>query len=77
MGLKAFLFDEKIIRGDISQKPVTSVTGGHGTLKPDHLNEYEQDSFEERAAMMQYDGGLSREEAEREAMILILQQRKN
>ncbi len=77
MGLKAFLFDEKIIRMGISQKPATSVTVENGTLTPDHLNEYEQDSFDERAAIMQYAGGLDREEAEREAMKLIFKKRVN
>jgi hypothetical protein len=77
MGLKAFLFDEQIIRRGISQKTVTSVTLGNGTLNPDHLNECERDSFEERAAIMQYDGGLSRDEAERAALKLALEKRMN
>ena len=48
MGLKAFLFDENIIQGGISRKPVTSVTPVTG----------ERDIFEERAAIMQFDSGL-------------------
>jgi hypothetical protein len=39
------------------------------------LSEAERDDFEERAAIMEYDGGLSREEAERQAMLRILEKR--
>jgi len=39
-----------------------------GQSIPSSLNEEQQEIFEERAAIMEYDGGLSRQEAEREAM---------
>lgn len=34
------------------------------------------DEYEERAAIMQYDGGLTREEAERQAWLLIFGEEK-
>jgi len=34
----------------------------------------ERELFEERAAIMEYDGGLTREEAEREAVLQLFQQ---
>jgi len=36
------------------------------------LNEEERFTFEERAAIMEYDGGLTREEAERQAVESIM-----
>ena len=36
-----------------------------------------KEDYEERAAIMEYDGGLSREEAEIEAMKLVLKKRMN
>jgi hypothetical protein len=43
--------------------------GSNGSTPPSHLLEIElvRDEFEERAAIMEFDGGLSRGEAEREA----------
>ena len=35
-----------------------------------------REAFEERAAIMEYDGGLTRDEAERAAWALILEQRR-
>lgn len=44
----------------------------NGKLIPKtYSNRRECDDFEERAAVMEYDGGLSREEAEREARLLL------
>ena len=36
------------------------------------LSHYEYDIWTERAAIMEYDGGLSRDDAEREALKLLL-----
>lgn len=41
------------------------------------LSDDERMEYEERAAIMEYDGGLSREEAERRAMLRILTKRGN
>ncbi len=40
------------------------------------LNVLEEEYFEERAAIMQYDGGLSQPKAEEEAYKLLLQRRQ-
>jgi len=40
------------------------------------LNTIEEEYFEERAAIMQYDGGLSQPDAEEEAFRLLLQRRQ-
>jgi hypothetical protein len=47
--------------------------GSNGSTSPSHLLEIElvRDEFEERAAIMEFDGGLSRDEAEREAWALV------
>jgi hypothetical protein len=47
--------------------------GSNGSTAPPHLLEIElvRDEFEERAAIMEFDGGLSRDEAEREAWVLV------
>lgn len=42
----------------------------------DLLTEDEKECFEERAAIMEFDGGMSREEAEREAVKLISKRQK-
>ncbi len=42
---------------------------------PQHTEE-ERETFEERAAIMEHDGGLSREAAEREAWRIILRERR-
>ena len=39
--------------------------------------EYEREAFEERAAILEYDGGMSRPEAEAAARIELFNQRKN
>jgi hypothetical protein len=36
----------------------------------------ERDEFEERAAIMEFDGGMSRDEAERHAGTLVLKRRR-
>lgn len=41
------------------------------------MTEYEQELFEERAAIMEYDGGMTREEAEREAYKDIMGSKKD
>ena len=40
------------------------------------LSEYKRMEFEERAAIMEYDGGLSKTEAERRALEIILERRE-
>jgi hypothetical protein len=47
--------------------------GSNGSTSPSHLLELEaaSEDFEERAAIMEFDGGLSRDEAEREAWALV------
>lgn len=44
--------------------------------KPYFLNEWERDYYEERAAILQYDGHLSKEESEVRAMEEMLKKRK-
>jgi len=39
------------------------------------MTEAEREAFEERAAIMEYDGGLSRRDAEREAMKAVIRNR--
>lgn len=41
------------------------------------LSENEQEEYEERAAIMEHEGGLIREQAEREAMRIIIEKRDN
>ena len=43
---------------------------------PDQLTLDQRDEYEERAAIMQYLGGLSREAAEREAMVRVMRKVK-
>ena len=47
--------------------------GSNGSASPLHLLEPEtvREAYEERAAIMEFDGGLSRDEAEREAWALV------
>jgi hypothetical protein len=47
--------------------------GSNGSASPSHLMESEsvREAYEERAAIMEFDGGLSRDEAEREAWALV------
>ena len=47
--------------------------GSNGSTSPSHLLESESvwEEFEERAAIMEFDGGLSRDDAEREAWALV------
>jgi hypothetical protein len=47
--------------------------GSNGSTSPSHLlgSESVWEEFEERAAIMEFDGGLSRDEAEREAWALV------
>jgi hypothetical protein len=47
--------------------------GSNGSTSPSHLLEIElvRDELEERAAIMEFDGGLSRDEAKREAWALV------
>ena len=42
-----------------------------------HFSEEEREAFEERAAIMEYDGGLTRTEAEKTASILVLDEFRN
>ncbi len=47
--------------------------GSNGSTSPSHLLEPEsvQEAYEERAAILEFEGGLSRDEAEREAWALV------
>ena len=47
--------------------------GSNGSTSPSHLLESEsvREAYEERAAIMEFDRGLSRDEAEREAWALV------
>ena len=47
--------------------------GSNGSTSPSRLRELESawEAYEERAAIMEFDGGLSRDEAEREAWALV------
>jgi hypothetical protein len=45
--------------------------GSNGSTSPSHLLESVREAYEERAAIMEFDGGLSRDEAEREAWALV------
>ena len=47
--------------------------GSNGSTSPSHLLESEsvREAYQERAAIMEFDGGLSRDEAEREAWALV------
>jgi hypothetical protein len=54
------------------EKSAASI-GSNGSTSPSRLLELEAawEDFEERAAIMEFDGGLSRDEAEREAWTLV------
>ena len=54
------------------EKSAASI-GSNGSTSPSRLLELEAawEDFEERAAIMEFDGGLSRDEAEREAWALV------
>jgi hypothetical protein len=56
----------------LREKLVGSI-GSNGSTAPSHLLESEsvREEFEERAAIMEFDGGMSRDEAEREAWALV------
>lgn len=41
------------------------------------MNEYEKELFEERAAIMEYDGGMTREQAELEAYKDVIKKNRN
>lgn len=51
--------------------------GGIGSALPRgiHDSEAQREAFEERAAIMEFDGGMSREDAERAAWAIVLKQR--
>ncbi len=54
------------------EKSAASI-GSNGSTSPSYLLESEsvREAYEERAAIMEFDGGLSRDEAEREAWALV------
>jgi hypothetical protein len=54
------------------EKSAASI-GSNGSASPSYLLESEsvREVYEERAAIMEFDGGLSRDEAEREALALV------
>jgi len=60
-----------------SEEPGISI-GGNGSPLPVQMHDAEalRDAFEERAAIMEYDGGLSRDEAERAAWMLVMTRRR-
>lgn len=41
----------------------------------DDLTDYEREVYEERAAIMEFDGGLARPDAEREALCQVMERR--
>jgi hypothetical protein len=51
--------------------------GGIGGARPGEIHDHEalREAFEERAAIMEFDGGMSREDAERAAWALVLKPR--
>lgn len=59
---------------------VTPIVGGKNTVDKNYLKKKlkpaEIEDFEERAAIMEYDGGLSREEAEKQAFLIVLKRRE-
>jgi hypothetical protein len=54
----------------IREKLAESI-GSNGSTSPSRLPESVREAYEERAAIMEFDGGLSRDEAEREARGLV------
>ena len=63
--------------GELRQVEVVSI-GSNGSVGPAPADKSEtlRDEFEERAAIMEFDGGLTREEAEREAWALVINRRR-
>ena len=61
----------------LQEKSEVSI-GSNGSAVPDRILETEsvREDFEERTAIMEFDGGLSREEAERAAWALVLNQHR-
>jgi hypothetical protein len=59
-------------RPGLWEKSAASI-GSNGSASPPRLLELEAawETYEERAAIMEFDGGLSRDEAEREAWALV------
>lgn len=55
---------------------VTPVAGVSSSISPDDLSIDWRIEFEERAAILEYDGGLSRDEADRRAFREILERIK-
>ncbi len=51
----------------LREKLEGSIGRNGGSTSPSRLLESVQEAFEERAAIMEFDGGLSREDAKREA----------
>jgi hypothetical protein len=58
-------------------EPATSI-GSNGSAPPSWMRELDavREAFEERAAIMEFDGGLNRDDAERAAWALVLKQRR-
>ena len=52
------------------EKSAASI-GSNGSTSPSHPLESVREAYEERAAIMEFDGGLSRDDAEREAWALV------
>ena len=52
------------------EKSAASI-GSNGSTSPSRLPESVREAYEERAAIMEFDGGLSRDDAEREAWALV------
>ena len=74
---RAVTFATPDATSDVTRKPVqigactavTVVTSACDDTAPDSSKKpFDVEAFEERAAIMEFDGGLSREESEREAM---------
>ena len=55
--------------------PKGSVAGIATVAVASSQQAFDHDAFEERAAIMEYDGGLERADAERLALLLVLQSR--
>ena len=53
------------------RKKLDGSFGSNGSTSPSHLLESVWEAYEERAAIMEFDGGLSRDDAEREAWALV------
>jgi hypothetical protein len=63
-------------QGSREEQPAS--IGSNGSALSARMREYEdlREAFEERAAIMEYDGGMTRAEAERAAWALILKKRR-